>query len=224
MARRRKRASIIGDQLPQGCGVGDTRPSALPDLPSKIFFGLDDSPAQEKGQTIKHARVAQDRIIGILQAHEAGAKCPSVPQARHVGGGILYPWRCSFGGMTAPSDGRFCRFEPDQKTIRWIVLPAVEMAGKPGVIVSDKGTDLIANANMDWYAAHHVNWQDIAPRYPATVCMQTMTGGNPCRMATPGPVPVLFRSISHVRRPCVRRPRGFSLPMLNADGAGYRSR
>ena len=39
-----------------------------------------------------------------------------------------------------------------------------------------------------------------------------------------GPAPVSFRSGSHVKRPFVRRPRGFSRPMLNADGAGCRSR
>ena len=39
-----------------------------------------------------------------------------------------------------------------------------------------------------------------------------------------GPVPVLFRSGAHVKRLFVRRPRGFSSPMLNADGAGCKSR
>ncbi len=39
-----------------------------------------------------------------------------------------------------------------------------------------------------------------------------------------GPVPVTFRSGAHVRRPCVRRLRGFSNPRLNADGADCRSR
>lgn len=39
-----------------------------------------------------------------------------------------------------------------------------------------------------------------------------------------GPVTVLFRSGAHVKRLFVRRPRGFSSPMLNAGGVGYRSR
>ena len=39
-----------------------------------------------------------------------------------------------------------------------------------------------------------------------------------------GPVPVLFRSGAHVKRPFVRRPRGFSSPRLNVDGADCRSR
>ena len=39
-----------------------------------------------------------------------------------------------------------------------------------------------------------------------------------------GLVAYLCRSNCSFRPPCVRRPRGFSLPMLNADGAGYRIR
>jgi transposase len=44
-----------------------------------------------------------------------------------------------------------------------------------------------------------------------------------CAVET-GAVTVLFRSGAHVKRPFVRRPRGFSSPMLNADDAGCRSR
>jgi predicted helicase len=39
-----------------------------------------------------------------------------------------------------------------------------------------------------------------------------------------GPAPVPFRSGAHVRRPFVRRPRGFSNPRLSVCGAGCRSR
>ena len=39
-----------------------------------------------------------------------------------------------------------------------------------------------------------------------------------------GLVAYLCRSKCSFRPLCVRRPRGFFLPVLNADGAGYRSR
>ena len=46
-----------------------------------------------------------------------------------------------------------------------------------------------------------------------------------CSSAGPyGPVAVLFRSGSHVKRPFVQKPRGFSSPMLNVCDAGCRSR
>lgn len=40
----------------------------------------------------------------------------------------------------------------------------------------------------------------------------------------PGPVAYLCRPRCSFRPLGVRRPRGFFLPMLSADGAGYRSR
>ena len=34
----------------------------------------------------------------------------------------------------------------------------IERRGKPGMIVSDNGTELTANAILDWCAAHQVEW------------------------------------------------------------------
>ena len=34
----------------------------------------------------------------------------------------------------------------------------IERRGKPGMIVSDKGTELTSNAILDWCASHHVQW------------------------------------------------------------------
>jgi hypothetical protein len=44
------------------------------------------------------------------------------------------------------------------------------------------------------------------------------------RSALSGPVAYLCRSECSFRPLGVRKPRGFCLPMLSADGAGYRSR
>ena len=42
----------------------------------------------------------------------------------------------------------------------------IERRGKPGMIVSDNGTELTSNAILDWCAAHHVEWHYIAPGKP----------------------------------------------------------
>ena len=42
----------------------------------------------------------------------------------------------------------------------------IERRGKPGMIVSDNGTELTSNAILDWCAAHHVDWHYIAPGKP----------------------------------------------------------
>ena len=49
-------------------------------------------------------------------------------------------------------------------------------------------------------------------------------GSNAAVLKKIGLVAYLCRSKCSFRPPGVRRPRGFFLPMLNADGAGYRSR
>ena len=42
----------------------------------------------------------------------------------------------------------------------------IERRGKPGMIVSDNGTELTSNAILDWCAAHHVERHYIAPGKP----------------------------------------------------------
>jgi putative transposase len=42
----------------------------------------------------------------------------------------------------------------------------IERRGKPGIFVSDNGTELTSNAILDWCAAHHVEWHDKAPGKP----------------------------------------------------------
>ena len=42
----------------------------------------------------------------------------------------------------------------------------IERRGKPGMIVSDNGTELTSNAILGWCAAHHVEWHHIAPGKP----------------------------------------------------------
>ena len=51
-----------------------------------------------------------------------------------------------------------------------------------------------------------------------------LVDGQEALFVVAGPVTYLCRSRCSFRLLGVRRPRGFSLPMLNADGAGYRSR
>jgi transposase InsO family protein len=42
----------------------------------------------------------------------------------------------------------------------------IERRGKPGMIVSDNGTELTPNAILKWCAEHKIEWHDIAPGKP----------------------------------------------------------
>lgn len=46
----------------------------------------------------------------------------------------------------------------------WTAL--IERRGKPGMIVSDNGTELTSNAIPKWCAEHKVEWHSIAPGKP----------------------------------------------------------
>ena len=46
----------------------------------------------------------------------------------------------------------------------------IERRGKPGMIVSDDGTELTSNAILRWCSEHRVEWHYIAPRCPAGSC------------------------------------------------------
>jgi putative transposase len=42
----------------------------------------------------------------------------------------------------------------------------IERRGKPGMIVSDNGTELTSNAILKWCAEHKIEWPYIAPGKP----------------------------------------------------------
>lgn len=42
----------------------------------------------------------------------------------------------------------------------------IERRGRPGMIVSDNGTELTSNAILKWCAEHKVEWHYIAPGKP----------------------------------------------------------
>ena len=47
---------------------------------------------------MKRARFTQ--IIGILQEHDVGAKCPDLCRKHGMSEGPFYAWKSKFGGMT----------------------------------------------------------------------------------------------------------------------------
>ena len=49
---------------------------------------------------MKRARFTEEQIIGILQEHEAGAKCPDLCRKHGMSEGTFYAWKSKFGGMT----------------------------------------------------------------------------------------------------------------------------
>ena len=49
---------------------------------------------------MKRTKCTDERIIGILSEHEAGAKCADLCRKHGMSEGSFYNWKAKFGGMT----------------------------------------------------------------------------------------------------------------------------
>ena len=49
---------------------------------------------------MKKARLTEEQIIGILQEHEAGAKCADLCRKHGISEGTFYAWKAQYSGMT----------------------------------------------------------------------------------------------------------------------------
>ena len=72
----------------------------------------------------------------------------------------------------------------------------IERRGKPGMIVSDKGTKLTSNAILKWCAEHKVEWHYIAPGKPMQNGFVESLNG---RMRDEFLNETLFRNLAHAR-------------------------
>ena len=49
---------------------------------------------------MKRTRYSEEQSLGILNEHEAGAKCADLCRKHGMSEGTFYPWKAKFGGMT----------------------------------------------------------------------------------------------------------------------------
>ncbi|MCA3524336.1 MAG: transposase, partial [Rhodobacter sp.] len=49
---------------------------------------------------MKKARLTEEQLIGILQEHEAGAKCADLCRKYGMSEGTFYAWKAKYSGMT----------------------------------------------------------------------------------------------------------------------------
>jgi len=72
----------------------------------------------------------------------------------------------------------------------------IERRGKPGMIVSDNGTELTSNAILKWCAEHKIEWHYIAPGKPMQNGFVESFNG---RMRDEFLNETLFRNLAHAR-------------------------
>ena len=72
---------------------------------------------------------SEEQIIGILQEHEAGAKCADLCRKHGMSEGTFYAWKAKFGGME-PSEAKRLKALEDEnaKLKRLLAEQMLDMA------------------------------------------------------------------------------------------------
>ena len=67
---------------------------------------------------MKKARRTEEQIIGILQEHDAGAKCADLCRKHGMSEGTFYAWKAKFGGMTVSEAKRLKALEDENARLK----------------------------------------------------------------------------------------------------------
>ena len=67
---------------------------------------------------MKRSRFSDEQVIGILQEHEAGAKCVDLCRKHGMSEGTFYVWKPNYSGMTVPEVKRLKALEEENVKLK----------------------------------------------------------------------------------------------------------
>lgn len=67
---------------------------------------------------MKKARLTEEQIIGILQAHEAGAKCADLCRKHGMSESTFYAWKAKYSEMTVSEAKRLKALEDENARLK----------------------------------------------------------------------------------------------------------
>ena len=70
---------------------------------------------------MKHKRFSEEKIIGVLKEHEAGAKVDEICRRHGISSATFYIWRKKFSGMEASDAKRLRALEAENAKLKRIV-------------------------------------------------------------------------------------------------------
>ena len=87
---------------------------------------------------MKKARRTEEQIIGILQEHDAGAKCADLCRKHGMSEGTFYAWKAKYGGMDLSDAKRLKQLEDENAKLKRLLADAMldnvvlkDLLGKP---------------------------------------------------------------------------------------------
>lgn len=70
---------------------------------------------------MKRKRFSEEKIIGVLKEHEAGAKVDDICRRHGISSATFYTWRKKYGGMDASEAKRLRELESENAKLKRIV-------------------------------------------------------------------------------------------------------
>lgn len=70
---------------------------------------------------MKHKRFSEEKIIGVLKEHEAGAKVDEICRRHGISSATFYTWRKKLSGMEASDAKRLRALEAENAKLKRIV-------------------------------------------------------------------------------------------------------
>lgn len=67
---------------------------------------------------MKRKRFTEEQIIGILRAHEAGAKAGDLARKHGISEATIYNWKAKFGGMDVSDARRLKALEDENSKLK----------------------------------------------------------------------------------------------------------
>ena len=74
---------------------------------------------------MKHKRFSEEKIIGVLKEHEAGAKVDEICRRHGISTATFYTWRKKFGGMEVTDAKRLRELEAENAKLKRLVAEQV---------------------------------------------------------------------------------------------------